>query len=103
MLRGDPNRVTVCQGECVCHSIQNLHVFHRDFPEIWSEGNTPAEAAEHLAHQLWLAAEAARSQWQRDAVEQAIADVAAFREGLPAAAGGEKRRRRRPEKRRIVS
>ncbi|MGP0069577.1 MAG: hypothetical protein ACLQGP_39005 [Isosphaeraceae bacterium] len=51
---------------------------HRDFPEIHAEGGTPKEAASHLIHQLTRALDSALTDWRRDRVNQAIAEVQAF-------------------------
>jgi hypothetical protein len=51
---------------------------HRDFPEIRAEGETPAVAASHLVNQLIRALDSALTQWRRQTIEQAIADVKAF-------------------------
>ena len=53
-------------------------VHHRDFPEIRAEGETPCVAASHLANQLTRALDSALTQWRRETIEQAIADVKAF-------------------------
>ncbi len=53
-------------------------VHHRDFPEIRAEGETPQDAAVHLADQLSRAIDSALTQWRREAIGQAIADIRAF-------------------------
>jgi hypothetical protein len=53
-------------------------VHHRDFPEIRGEGSTPKEAATHLVLQLSRALDTALTNWRRDRVNLAIADVQAF-------------------------
>jgi hypothetical protein len=53
-------------------------VHHRDFPEIRAEGETPAVAGSHLVNQLTRALDSALTQWRRETIEQAIADVRAF-------------------------
>ena len=53
-------------------------VHHRDFPEIRAEGETPEDAAAHLANQLTRALDSALTDWRRETIEQAIADVQAF-------------------------
>jgi hypothetical protein len=53
-------------------------VHHRDFPEIRAEGETPALAATNLANQLTRALDSALTQWRRETLGQAIADVQAF-------------------------
>jgi hypothetical protein len=53
-------------------------VHHRDFPEIRAEGGTPREAASHLVNELSRALDSALTDWRRDRVNEAIADVQAF-------------------------
>ncbi|GAC1449735.1 MAG: hypothetical protein NVSMB9_33750 [Isosphaeraceae bacterium] len=57
----------------------NSHrVYHRDFPEIRVEGETPAVAAEHLANQLAKALDSALTDWRRGSITKAIEAVKAF-------------------------
>jgi hypothetical protein len=53
-------------------------VHHRDFPEIRAEGGTPKEAASHLVNKLACALDSALTDWRRNRVDQAIADVKAY-------------------------
>jgi hypothetical protein len=53
-------------------------VHHRDFPEIRAEGSSPEEAAAHLINKLACALDSALTDWRRQSVDQAIADVRAF-------------------------
>jgi hypothetical protein len=53
-------------------------VHHRDFPEIRSEGETPAVAAAHLTNKLVCALDTALTLWRRESIQQAISDVQAF-------------------------
>ncbi len=55
-------------------------VHHRDFPEIRAEAGSPEEAAGHLVNKLVCALDSALTDWRRQSVEQAIADVRAFLE-----------------------
>jgi hypothetical protein len=68
------SRVIVATG-ATAHSTS---VHHRDFPEIRAEGETPALAATNLANQLTRALDSALTQWRRETLGQAIADVQAF-------------------------
>ena len=70
----DLSRVIVTPG-ATAHGSQ---VHHRDYPEIRTEGETPAIAASHLVNQLTRALDSALTTWRRDAIQQAIADVQAF-------------------------
>ena len=53
-------------------------VHHRDFPEIRAEGASPREAASHLVNKLACALDSALTDWRRETVDHAIADVKAF-------------------------
>jgi hypothetical protein len=53
-------------------------VHHRDFPEIRAEGSSAEEAAAHLVNKLVCALDSALTDWRRQSVDQAIADVRAF-------------------------
>jgi hypothetical protein len=70
----DLSRVVVTTG-ATPHATR---VYHRDFPEIRAEGETPAVAASHLVNQLTRALDTALTQWRRETIEHAIADVQAF-------------------------
>jgi hypothetical protein len=70
----EPNRVIVT----ISASSSNACVHHRDFPEIRAEGGSPKEAASLLVHQLSRALDSALTDWRRDRVNEAIADVQAF-------------------------
>jgi hypothetical protein len=70
----EPNRVIVT----ISGSSSTACVHHRDFPEIRAEGSSPKEAASLLVHQLSRALDSALTDWRRDRVNEAIADVRAF-------------------------
>ncbi|WP_406697316.1 hypothetical protein V5E97_00580 [Singulisphaera sp. Ch08] len=70
----DESRIIVAVG-ATAHTVC---VHHHDFPEIRSEGQNPEDAATHLANQLTRALDSALTQWRREAMSQAIADVHAF-------------------------
>jgi hypothetical protein len=70
----DQSPVIVASG-ATAHST-SLH--HRDFPEIRAEGETPSVAATHLANQLTRALDSALTQWRRETIERAIADIREF-------------------------
>ena len=53
-------------------------VHHRDFPEIRAEGEDPKTAAQHLSNQLSRTLDSALTEWRRETINQAIADVQAF-------------------------
>ncbi len=58
----------------------NLSAHHRDFPEVHAEAASPKAAAMRLAELLSLTLENAPSNWRRQSIQQAIADVRAFAE-----------------------
>jgi hypothetical protein len=70
----DPSRVIVMTGA----TAGSMRVYHRDFPEIRSDGETPQVAASHLANELTRALDTALTDWRRQTLNQAIADVQAF-------------------------
>jgi hypothetical protein len=70
----DLSRVIMSSG-ATAHSTQ---VHHRDFSEIRADGGSPKEAASLLANKLALALDTALTDWRRQTLGQAIADVDAF-------------------------
>jgi hypothetical protein len=83
-----PARLVVTEGRCVC-GMPTAHVHHRDFPEHWTEGASPGEAAATLAERLNRARESCPSGWHRDGLSRAIDDLNAFRGTLSEAGGGQ--------------
>jgi hypothetical protein len=73
-MPNDPSRVMVTPGA----TAQTTRVYHRDFPEIRTDGENPRDAATHLANQLTRALDSALTDWRRQTLNQAIADVEAF-------------------------
>jgi hypothetical protein len=55
-----------------------FRIHHRDFPEIRAVGGSPPEAASHLAHKLARALDSALTDWRRENLSLALADVKAF-------------------------
>ena len=70
----DSRRVTVIKSG----NLTTASAYHRDFPEIRAEGGTPHEAASHLVNKLECTLDSALTDWRRERLEQAIADVKAF-------------------------
>ena len=70
----DVSRVIV-SGGATAHTTQ---VHHRDFSEIRADGGSAKEAAAHLANKLAAALDTALTDWRRESLGQAIADVEAF-------------------------
>jgi hypothetical protein len=73
-METDPRRVIVTVSATSTTTI----VHHRDFPEIRAEGHSSKEAAAHLVNKLAAALDSALTDWRRNTVDQAIADVKAF-------------------------
>ena len=61
--------------------VRGLSAHHRDFPEVHAEASSPKAAATRLAELLSLTLENAPSDWRRQSIQQAIADVLAFAKG----------------------
>ncbi len=72
----DLSKVVVTTGS----TADAAQVYHRDFAEIRAQGETPKVAAEQLVNQLVRALDTALTNWRRDTINQAIADVKAFAE-----------------------
>jgi hypothetical protein len=73
-MKTELNRVIVAHSG----SSSSFVVHHRDFPEIRAEGGSAREAASHLVNKLACALDSALTDWRREAVDHAIADVKAF-------------------------
>jgi hypothetical protein len=71
----DLSRVHIHRGRFACLTMNTTHVHHRDFPEIWTEGGSAAEATGLLISKLSMASETTPSDWQRSAILQAMSDV----------------------------
>jgi hypothetical protein len=75
----ESSRVIVTKGA----TANTVQVYHRDFPEIRAEGESPTVAARHLENHLVRALDSALTNWRRETIQQAIADVRAFAGPLP--------------------
>ncbi|WP_422931291.1 hypothetical protein [Singulisphaera sp. PoT] len=73
-MASDLSKVIVSTGA----TANTTSVHHREFPEIRAEGESPVDAANHLANHLTRALDSALTQWRRETIEAAIADVQAF-------------------------
>ncbi len=73
-MDNDSSRVIVATGATANHT----QVHHRDFPEIRAEGENPAAAARNLENHLVRTLDSALTNWRRETIQQAIADVRAF-------------------------
>ena len=83
----EQERIIVKDGLCAHCAVHTKKAHHSDFPEVWAECGSTAEAVSHLADQLSLYREGAQSTWHREGVDDAIADVVAF---LGALSGAER-------------
>jgi hypothetical protein len=73
-METDLSRVIVSSG-ATAHTSE---VHHRDFAEIRAHGGSAKDAASYLANKLALALDTALTDWRRQTLSQAIADVEAF-------------------------
>ncbi|MFO0890765.1 MAG: hypothetical protein U0790_16670 [Isosphaeraceae bacterium] len=73
-MDADASRVIVTPGT----TADAAKAHHREFPEIRADGRSPREAASHLANMLGLALDTALTDWRRETLGRAIADVEAF-------------------------
>jgi hypothetical protein len=81
-MLADQSRVIVEDGVCDRCAVPTKRVHHRDFPEIRAECGSVAEGGAHLAGQLSRARDGVGSDWHREAIERAVADVGAFLDTL---------------------
>jgi hypothetical protein len=72
------SRIVVSEGPCESHGTAHLCVHHRDFPENWTEGETPGIAARHLLNLFTKNLDSVGGSRHRESVEQAIADIQEF-------------------------
>jgi len=70
----DPSWVIATPGA----TAQTTQVHHRDFPEVRADGKTAKEAATHLVSKLTLALDTALTDWRRQTLGKAIAEVSEF-------------------------
>ena len=73
-METDTNRVVVT----VRSTATAASVHHRDFPEIRADAGSPEEAATLLVNKLVAALDSALTDWRRQTLDKAIADVRAF-------------------------
>lgn len=73
-MTSDKSRVVVSMDP----ASGGAQVHHRDFPEIRAQGQSPANAATQLVNQLTRALDSALTDWRRETIQQAIADVQEF-------------------------
>jgi hypothetical protein len=71
-------QIIVTTENYALNAVHTLSVYHRDFPEVRSEGGSPEDAAVRLAALLTHTLDSAPSDWLRVTLERAIEDVRAF-------------------------
>jgi hypothetical protein len=76
----NPSQVIVVADDDQCVLLHGMSAHHRDYPEVRAEGSTPRAAAARLAELLSLSLDSTPSDWRRQGVQQAIADVRAYAE-----------------------
>lgn len=74
----DASRVIAQQDTTPGNSVASSQVYHRELSEIRASGDSPKSAAEHLVNQLTRALDSALTDWRRQNIQQAIADVKAY-------------------------
>ncbi len=75
----DSGRVFVTAGDPSSVSGHCFVAYHRDFPEVRGEGESPPAAADRLAELLSRTLDNAPSDWRRESLGRAIEDVRAMR------------------------
>ena len=73
-MDNESSRVIVAEGP----TAGSTRVYHCEFPEIRADGQSVHEAASLLANKLKLALDTALTDWRRDTMNHAIAEVEAF-------------------------
>ena len=79
----NPSQVIVLADDDQCVLLHGTFAHHRNFPEVLAEGSSAKAAATRLAELLSLTLDSSPSDWRRQGVQQAIADVRAFAEQDP--------------------
>jgi len=78
--------VTVSGEFSECPRMHAICVRHSHLPELYGEGETTQEAAEDLLRHLLFELGCVVTNWQREILERAIAEIRDFLNGLPQAA-----------------
>jgi hypothetical protein len=77
-MLSNPGQVVVVTEQHESVLLHGLSAHHRDFPEVHAEGDSPKAAASRLADLLARSLDNAPSDWRRQSLQQAIADVREF-------------------------
>jgi hypothetical protein len=83
----DTGRVIVKTGDPLSVSGHCFVVYHREFPEVRGEGDSPEHAAARLVESLTRTLDSAPSDWRRGILERAIEDIGPLVQGRSSAAG----------------
>ncbi|QDV36840.1 hypothetical protein [Tautonia plasticadhaerens] len=76
------NQIIVSEGPCEAHGTAHICVHHREFPENWTEGESPRVAAGHLLNLFLKNLDSVGGARHRERVEHAIADIREYLDGL---------------------
>jgi len=61
-----------------CLGVHEIRVYHRDWPELYGEGETTREAVEDLLRHLFTQWDCVASDWRRQNLERVIAETQDF-------------------------
>lgn len=75
----DESRLIVEDAMCASCSVHTKRVHHREYPEIRAECGSLTEAVAYLIIQLTSARENIQSNWRRESIDRAIAEVTEIR------------------------
>lgn len=73
-MTADPDKIIVTTGA----TADAVQVHHHDIPELHSDGESPAIAAENLANALTREIDSVAEDHRREAIRRVLADVRAF-------------------------
>jgi hypothetical protein len=79
-MQANPSHIVVTTEEDPILAVRAASVYHRHFPEIRGEGHSRAAAIARLAEHLCRTLDNVPSDWRRERLLEAIADVRAFAE-----------------------
>jgi hypothetical protein len=77
-MLANPDHIVVTTEENPILAVRASTVYHRHFPEIRGQGDSPAAAIGRLADHLSRTLDNVPSDWRRERLLEAIADVRAF-------------------------
>jgi quercetin dioxygenase-like cupin family protein len=77
-MTADPSLVAVKEEFCNACGTPRVNVHHQSFPELWTDGESPEQAAERLATRLEINLDSVSDPSHRERVRHAIADIRAY-------------------------